>query len=112
MRSDHGCAQFDPTYSITSSARPSSGSRDGEAERLGGLEVDDQLDFGRLLDRQIGGLLALENPAGVDAGLAIGIGNARSVAHQAAGRGELAHMGRSRAPHGGPPAPRVVRAGW
>ena len=41
--------------------------RHGEAERLGGLEVDDQLDFRGLLDRQIGWLLALENPAGVDA---------------------------------------------
>jgi len=27
--------------------------RHGEAERLGGLEIDDQLEFGRLLDRQI-----------------------------------------------------------
>ena len=27
--------------------------RDGEAERLGGLEVDDKLELGRLLDRQI-----------------------------------------------------------
>ena len=60
-------------YSITSSARPSSVQRDGEAERLGGLEVDDQLDFRGLLDRQVGGLLALENPAGVDAGLTVRI---------------------------------------
>ena len=45
--------------------------RDVEAERLGGLEVDDQLELGRLHDRQIGGLLALENAAGVDAGLPI-----------------------------------------
>jgi hypothetical protein len=35
----------------------------GKAERLGGLEVDDQLDFYCLLDRQVGGLVALENPA-------------------------------------------------
>ena len=41
------------------------------------------------IDRQVGGLLALENPAGVDAGLAICVGNARSVAHQAAGFGRL-----------------------
>ena len=33
-----------------------------EAERLGGLEIDDKLEFGRLLDRQVGGLGALENP--------------------------------------------------
>jgi hypothetical protein len=37
--------------------------RHGKAERLGGLEVDDQLDFYCLLDRQVGGLVALENPA-------------------------------------------------
>ena len=30
--------------------------RDRQAERLGGLEVDDQLDFGRLLDWQVGWL--------------------------------------------------------
>jgi hypothetical protein len=39
-----------------------------EAERLGGLEVDDKLVLGRRLHRQVGGFLALENPAGVDAG--------------------------------------------
>jgi hypothetical protein len=35
---------------------------------VGGLHVDDQLDFRDLLDRQVGRLLALENPAGVYAG--------------------------------------------
>jgi len=35
--------------------------RHGEAERLGGLEVDDQLEGRRLLNRQIGGLGALED---------------------------------------------------
>ena len=32
--------------------------RDGEAERLGGLEVDDEIEFGRLQHRQVGRLLA------------------------------------------------------
>ena len=32
-----------------------------EAERLGGLEVDDELKLGRLLDRQIGRLGALQD---------------------------------------------------
>jgi hypothetical protein len=33
--------------------------RDGEAERLRSLEINDQLEFGRLLDWQIGGLSTL-----------------------------------------------------
>src|SRR5271163_1139599 len=47
--------------------------RDGEAERLGGLEVDDQLDLRDLLHRQIGRFLASENATCVDADLAIRI---------------------------------------
>jgi hypothetical protein len=43
--------------------------RDGEAERLGGLEVHDHLKFGRLDDRQVGGFLTLEDAAGIDAHL-------------------------------------------
>jgi hypothetical protein len=35
--------------------------RHGEAERFGGLKVDDQLEFGRLLHRQIGRFGALED---------------------------------------------------
>ena len=34
--------------------------RNGEAERLGGLDVDYQLKFGRLLDGKIGGLRATQ----------------------------------------------------
>ena len=49
------------THSITSSARASSDGGTVEAERLGGLEVDDQLELGRLPHRQIGRLLALED---------------------------------------------------
>jgi hypothetical protein len=61
--------------------------RDGEAERLGGLEIEDQLECGRLLDRQIGRLGALEDLSGVNADLAVGTGEAHSIADQAAGRG-------------------------
>jgi hypothetical protein len=35
--------------------------RKGDAERLGRLHIDNQLDFRRLLYRQVGGLLAVEN---------------------------------------------------
>ena len=48
-------------YSITSSASASSIGGTVEAERLCGLEVDQQLVFGRCLNRQIGRLLALED---------------------------------------------------
>jgi hypothetical protein len=41
--------------------------REGDAERLGRLQVDDELDFGWLLDRQVGRLVALENPADIRA---------------------------------------------
>src|SRR4051812_37213896 len=39
------------------------------AERLGGLEINHQLEFGRLHDWQVGGLLSFENTANIDAGL-------------------------------------------
>jgi len=45
--------------------------RHGEAERLGGLQVDHQLEPRRLLDRQIGRPGALEDLSDVNAGLAI-----------------------------------------
>src|SRR5947209_2545634 len=42
-----------------------------EAERFGSPHVDDQLDFRGLLHRQVGSLLALENPASVSASQAV-----------------------------------------
>src|SRR5215472_4583625 len=64
--------------------------RNFEAERPGGLEIDDQLVLGRRLHRQVGGLLALENAAGIGAGLAKQIGKVRSIAHEPASVGKLA----------------------
>src|SRR5262249_43730441 len=66
------------------------GQRHVDAERLGGFEVDEELDLGCLLDRQLGGLLALDKPAGMDSCPAVCVPNVRSVAHQTAGRRELA----------------------
>jgi hypothetical protein len=43
--------------------------RHGEAERPGGLQVDDDIEFGRLQHRQVGGLGALEDSTGVGADL-------------------------------------------
>jgi len=45
------------------------------AERLRGLEVDYQLHLCRLLDRQIGGLFAVENAADISPRKAIPVGN-------------------------------------
>ena len=44
--------------------------RDRQSECLGGLEVYDQFDLGRLQNRQIARLRAVQDPAGIDAGLA------------------------------------------
>src|SRR5215475_8961188 len=63
-----------------------------ETERRGGLEVDDQLYLHHLLDRQICRLIAFQNPAGVDAGRTKRVSKTGSVAHEAAGRCELARL--------------------
>src|SRR5262245_14571364 len=57
--------------------------RDCETERLGGLHVDDEFDFRRLLHRQVRRVLALEDAAGVDATETIRVPDTASVAHQA-----------------------------
>ena len=59
--------------------------RHGQAQRLRGLEIDDQFELGRLHDRQIGRLGAIENPADIDADLAKRVGKSGAVADQAAG---------------------------
>ena len=62
-----------PPHSITSSARASSVGGTVEAEHPRGLEVDDQLELGRLHDRQVRRLRALEDAAGINAYLTIRI---------------------------------------
>src|SRR5262249_53200773 len=63
--------------------------RHDDAERLRGLEVEQQLNFACLLDRKVGGFHALENTADVPASQSIGIYDATSITNQATGRHEL-----------------------
>src|SRR5262249_60874433 len=63
-----------------------------EAERPGGLEIDHEVEPGRLDDRQVCWLFALENPTRINAGLAIVVGNTGSVAHETASGDELTIM--------------------
>jgi hypothetical protein len=59
--------------------------RNRDPERLGRLEVDDQLELRRLLDGKVGGFGALEDPIHVGGGLPVGIENARPVRHETPG---------------------------
>jgi len=66
--------------------------RHGQPERHGGFEIDGQLDFGHLLDRQSGRFLAFENTADIDAGLRVRLRKTAAVAHQPAGRREIPNL--------------------
>ena len=77
-------------YSITSSASASSVGGTVRPSALAVLRLITNSNLVGCMDRQVGRLLALENAAGIDAGLAVRFGKAGSVAHQAAGHGELA----------------------
>src|SRR3954452_12714688 len=64
--------------------------RDGQPERGGGFEIEDQFEFGRLLDRQIARLGARQDAAYVHTEAAIHPGNACPVTRQPAGFDEFA----------------------
>jgi hypothetical protein len=53
--------------------------RDCQCDCLGGLQVGDQLKCGRVLDREIGRLGAVEDLSGVDADLSVYADEARSI---------------------------------
>ena len=79
-----------PDHSITSSARRRSAVGTLRPSAFAVLRLMHQLDLHRLLDRQVGGLGALENAAGVNADLTVRVRNAVSIADQAACHGVLA----------------------
>src|SRR6516165_2619770 len=54
-----------------------------EAKRLGGLEVDHQLEFGRTLHWKVGGLFALKDAIHVASSLPVPINRVRSVRDEA-----------------------------
>src|SRR5262245_28772055 len=58
--------------------------RDRHAERVGGLAIDHQVEFRRLLDRQVAGLGAFEDLIHIRRGAAEKIGKVLAVAHQPA----------------------------
>src|SRR5262245_39348684 len=53
--------------------------RNGQAEQLGALEIDDQFESGWLYDRNVPGPLAIEHSAGIDARLAPPVRDAGSI---------------------------------
>src|SRR4030095_4996282 len=58
--------------------------RDRQAERLGGLEVDDQLELGGLLDRKVSRLRPLENAIDIARHAPVHVREAYAVGHEAA----------------------------
>src|SRR5689334_12531716 len=60
------------------------GRRHIQAERLGGFQVDDEMEFGRLLHRQVGRPLALQDAIDITGGKAKGFDPIDPVADQPA----------------------------
>jgi len=51
---------------------------------LGGRDIDDELELGRLYHRKVGGFVALEDTASVESSLPVRVGNTCSVAGKTA----------------------------
>ena len=72
------------SHSITSSARVRSLAGTVKTERLGSLEIDNKLEFGRRLHRQVAGLFAFEDAVDVACRLTELVRRIDAVRHQAA----------------------------
>ena len=79
-------------HSITSSARGEQRRWHFDVERPGGLEIDDQLDFRDLLNRQVRGFLAFENSPYIEADGLVHLCITASIAHQTARRSEFGEL--------------------
>src|SRR5262249_47428763 len=66
--------------------------RNGDAERTGGLQVEEHLDFGGLLHRQIARLATFKNSPSIDSDEAMCFRNVGPVAHQTSGLSERAPL--------------------
>jgi hypothetical protein len=94
----HGCEPFHPhNASRTGGIRPRGSAHllgglegerwgNGEAQRLGGLQINDQLEYSRLLDRQVGRLGPLGDLVDVGSRPPLDVRLARAIGHQAPGR--------------------------
>src|SRR5262249_57023252 len=77
---DAGRGPSTPSFDQLGGERKQAG-RNGEVKRPRRLQVDDELEFGRLLDRQA--LLALENATDIDAESAPYVGEVLAIGHEA-----------------------------
>jgi hypothetical protein len=69
---------------------PKQRKRYGKAERLGGFQIDDQLDLGGLLNWKIAWLFTLENTGGVSSEQTVRLCEIGAIAHETAGDRKLA----------------------
>src|SRR5262245_796474 len=88
-KSGHSHCSKQLRYSITSSAGDKELVWHGEAEHRGGLDIEDQLELGRLHNGQVRDLRPLEDAPGIGAGLTPRVRNVGSVAHQPTGFGKI-----------------------
>src|SRR5437867_5754796 len=89
-RLDQSHLRWCPDWSLDDLVRPREhGWRDRQAEGLGSLEVKDQLELGRLLDGEVGGLGALENLVHEDGGAAEEIREVSAVTDESTSLGIL-----------------------